>query len=291
MTKKISVSVNVEKPVAECIAAFVEEDQAATWLAEHAEIDLANSVYSLSGPSIPDTPAAGDGHMHLISFDETTLRIGWRLREDDTVAVIRFMPEGEGTRVAFEHTGISDNEWAWTVASFWCNAAENLRGWAERRVIGPRFDFRDLVPGDIEASVEIDAPASEVFKAIADPRMVERWMMSDNVTIDLREGGQYEVGGWVPDGPVKIVDLEMDSKLSYSWRSDFVGHETLVTWELAESAGRTRLTMVHSGFAPDQRQDSYRAGWHGFLVQIKYLVERGDAWQPLEWEVADAIPA
>ena len=113
-------------------------------------------------------------------------------------------------------------------------------------------------------------------------------MMSEKATIDPVVGGVYDLAGWIPDGPVKIVDLEADEKLSYSWRSDWVGYETLVTWELAESAGKTRLTLMHSGFAPDARHDSYRSGWHGFLVQIKYLIEEGAGRTPVGWEVLDA---
>jgi uncharacterized protein YndB with AHSA1/START domain len=282
--------VDVARPVGETVAAFTDERQVTTWLAEHAEIDLANGVYTLAGPSIPGAPDLDSAHMELLSFDDgAQLRFRWHLLDDDTTVKMTFSPGEAGAHVAIEHAGISEQEWAWTVAGFWATVTENLRAWAERRVVGPRLDFRELVPGDIEVSAEIDAPASEVFRAIAEPAMVQRWTMSDNVTIEPEVGGTYDVG-WEDDGPVKIVDLEPDRQLSYSWHSKALGYETLVTWDLAESAGKTRLTLVHSGFAPDSRQDSYRSGWHNFLVQIKYLVEEGDAWQPLQWDIVDAVP-
>jgi hypothetical protein len=46
---------------------------------------------------------------------------------------------------------------------------------------------------------------------------------------------------------------------------------------------------MHSGFAPEDEKDSYRTGWHNFLVQIKYLVEQGDAWQPVEWDMGELV--
>ncbi len=291
MTKTIRISVDVARSVSESVAAFTDEQQVTAWLAEDAQIDLADGVYALAGPSIPGTPEAGSGPMELLSFDDgAQLRFSWHLLDDDTTVTLTFTSIDGGTRVAIEHAGLSEQEWGWTVAGFWATTAENLCAWLERRVVGPRYDFRQLVPGDLEVSAEIDAPASEVFRAIAEPAMVQRWMLSDNVTIEPEVGGTYDVG-WEDDGPVKIVDLEPDRQLSYSWHSKALGYETLVTWDLAESAGKTKLTLVHSGFAPDSRQDSYRTGWHNFLVQIKYLVEEGDAWQPLKWEIVDAVPA
>jgi len=54
---------------------------------------------------------------------------------------------------------------------------------------------------------------------------------------------------------------------------------TVVTWELAEANSRTRLTLVHSSFAPDIKQPGYRIGWLEFLVRIKRMVEVGPHWQ------------
>jgi uncharacterized protein YndB with AHSA1/START domain len=292
VSKVIRASVKVDAAASDVYAAYSDPSHITQWLTADAEIDLDAKTFVLWGPSIPGVPAANDDHMSLIQAEpDSSLEFEWQLLEDLTNVTITFDAQDDATLVSYEHTGIADNDWAWAVASFWTTQAENLRAWIERGDIGPRFDYRTIAPGDIEVSAEINAPASEVFKAIIEPEMVQKWMMSDNVTIEPEVGGGYDVGGWIPDGPVKIVDLEQDEKLSYSWRSDFVGHETLVTWSLAESAGKTRLTLVHSGFAPDASYDSYRTGWHGFLVQIKYLIEVGDERAAVEWEVLDAEPA
>lgn len=293
MTKTIRVSLTIQAKPSDVFAAYTDSAQVTRWLAEGASINLDNQDYALWGPSIPGTPVGDEGHMRLKQFEaDSLLQVEWQLQGDLTTATVVIEPQdGETTTVRLEHDGISDNDWAWTVGSFWTTQAQNLRSWLEHGDIGPRFDYTTIGAGDIEVSAEINAPASEVFRAIIEPEMVERWMMSDKATIEPEVGGTYDLAGWVPDGPVQIVELEPNEKLAYSWRSDWVGHETLVTWELAESAGKTRLTLIHSGFAPDDRHDSYRTGWHGFLVQIKSLVELGDAWTPVEWEIADAIPA
>lgn len=289
MTKTIRVNVTIDATAAEIYPAFADANQVIRWLAEEAQVDLDAGQFALWGPSIPGLPSGNDGHMQLVAAEpDKRLEFEWQLLDDATTATIELTEDGGETQVSFEHAGIADNDWAWTVASFWAIQAENLRGWVERGITGPRFDFRELVPGDIEVSAEIDAPASEVFRAITDPEMVGKWMMSNNVTIEPEVGGTYDLEGWTQDGPVKIVDLQENEKLAYSWRSDWVGHETLVTWELAESQGKTRLTLMHSGFASDARHDSYRTGWLGFLVAIKALIERAE-WAPPQFEIVDAV--
>lgn len=289
MTQTIHLKIAIGKPAGAVYAALTEERQVTAWLCESARIDLPAGLYELAGPSIPGVPKPGSGHMELLDFDGgACLSFRWLLLGDETLATFTLSPSDAGTQVAIEHAGVADQERGWAIASFWHTLAENLRAWVERGVVGPRFDYRELLPGDIEVAVEIDAPPAAVFRAIADPELVGRWMKSDSVTIEPEIGGVYDVG-WEDDGPMRIVDLETDAQLSYSWRSQFVQYETLVTWELAESAGRTRLTLVHSGFAPDESFDPYRTGWHDFLVQIKYLVEQGDAWQPPELEMVEAV--
>jgi uncharacterized protein YndB with AHSA1/START domain len=285
------VTVRVNHSPDDAFAAFASQSQVTTWLAEGAEIDPASGVYVLWGPSIPDAPERNAGQMELLAFDAPRrISFRWRLRGAQTTVAISFEEDDGATLVSFEHEGLPDADWSWTVAAFWTTAAENLRAWLERGSAGPRFDNRTLGADDIDVSVEIDAPASEVFRTIIEPELVERWMMTDDATIEPRVGGVYDVG-WEQDGPVLIVDLEPNRTLAYSWRSNHIGYETLVTWELAESAGRTRLTLFHSGFAPEDEHDAYRSGWHNFLVQIKYLTEQGDAWSPVEWDLVEAVGA
>lgn len=45
------------------------------------------------------------------------------------------------------------------------------------------------------------------------------------------------------------------------------------------SGGRTRLTLVHSGFTADHKADGYYTGWTDFMNDIRLAAERPD-WQP-----------
>ena len=69
----------------------------------------------------------------------------------------------------------------------------------------------------------------------------------------------------------RFVAIEAHRKLSYTW---VVGDmDTVVTFTLTPTASGTRLSLVHSGFKPDQKQNfgGARYGWKmmgGKLVDL-----------------------
>ena len=78
--------------------------------------------------------------------------------------------------------------------------------------------------------------------------------------------------GWCASpGPVEIVDLAAPNRLAYTWAYP-PEPESVVTWELEGSGGRTRVTITHTGFG-DREVGDYEAGWMSFLVTIRNQVE------------------
>jgi len=69
----------------------------------------------------------------------------------------------------------------------------------------------------------------------------------------------------------RILEIEGHRKLSYTW---VVGDmDTVVTFTLTPTASGTRLSLVHAGFKPDQKQNfgGARYGWKmmgGKLVDL-----------------------
>ena len=69
----------------------------------------------------------------------------------------------------------------------------------------------------------------------------------------------------------RILEIEAQRKLSYAW---VVGDiDTVVTFTLTPTASGTRLSLVQSGFKPDQKQNfgGARYGWKmmgGKLVDL-----------------------
>ena len=167
-----------------------------------------------------------------------------------------------------------------SVSDFWVLALENLRGYVERGQVTASPEFARS-RGDVQLQVEAGAPAERVFAALTEPVELDRWI-GEGASVDLELGGRYDFG-W-DHGPIKILDLVPGRRLAYSWTyPDEAGRvladETVVRWTLEESGGRTRIVLVHSGFAPDAQTDDYRLGWLAFLALLKNLVESGPEWR------------
>lgn len=125
------------------------------------------------------------------------------------------------------------------------------------------FDF------DLHHSLE------KVWRALTDPVLLAEWLLPV-VDLELEPGAAFTLKaqpqpGW--DGVVRCRFLEIEARrtLSYTW---VVGDiDTVVTFTLTPTASGTRLSLVQSGFRPDQKQNlgGARYGWKmmgGKLVDL-----------------------
>ena len=127
-------------------------------------------------------------------------------------------------------------------------------------------------------SFEFDLQYSpeKVWRALTDPVLLAEWLLPV-VGLKLEPGAAFTFKtqpypGW--DGTVncRFVEIEAQRQLSYTW---VVGDmlDTVVTFTLTPSASGTRLSLVQSGFKPDQKQNfgGARYGWKmmgGKLVDL-----------------------
>ena len=115
----------------------------------------------------------------------------------------------------------------------------------------------------------------KVWRALTDPVLLAEWLLPV-VELELEPGAAFTFKappqpGW--DGIVngRFLEIEAQRKLSYTWR---VGDmDTVVTFALTPTASGTRLSLVQSGFRPDQKQNfgGARYGWRmmgGKLVDL-----------------------
>ena len=125
---------------------------------------------------------------------------------------------------------------------------------------------------------EFDLPHApeQVWRALTDPVLLAEWLLPV-VDLTLEPGAAFTfqrppLPGW--DGTVKcrILESEAQRKLSYTW---VVGDmlDTVVTFTLTPTASGTRLSLVQSGFKPDQKREfgGVRYGWKmmgGKLVDL-----------------------
>ena len=122
---------------------------------------------------------------------------------------------------------------------------------------------------------DLQHPPQKVWRALTEPALLAEWLLPV-LDLKLEPGAAFTFKtqpypGW--DGVVNCRILEIDAfkKLSYAW---VVGDmDNVVTFTLTPTASGTRMTLVQSGFKPDQKKNfgGARYGWKmmgGKLVDL-----------------------
>lgn len=278
MSTSFRLDVHIAAPPAAVFAALTEPATLQAWLAEHADVALAEGRYAFWGRDVPMTREPG--HQRLIDVEDARrLQFAWEQDGTDTEVDFVLEPDGDGTALTLTQSESPD--WAGDMAGvrdFWYRAMLALTEHLEGRPPVPRYDFSTTHSDAARVEIDIDAPVDRVFASLIEPGQVERWFMS-RPEIELRVGGRFDMG-W-DHGPIKILEIDPPHVLAYGW-SDEGKPDTVVRWELEGSEGRTHLTLVHSGFADGRPANGYEIGWLGLLVTIKRMHELGDSWRPFE---------
>ena len=274
MTNPI-VRARASAPVARVRQALTDPAEMRVWLAEHAAVDLPQR-YEFWGRYTPEGDAP---HQRLLHVDDHTLRFTWLLDGEDTTTEIRIAEEGpDSTVVSVYQTGFKFQEALdgttirGVLQTFWSLTVANLVDHVEGREVGPRVDFAS---GELRAELVIDAPVDAVYTSLTDSAQASDWF-GYPIGIEPHVGGRFAMGGLENDPkPARIVDLDPGRVMSVDW-----GPPGVATWELADSAGRTRLTFVQSGF--DEGNPPF-AAWTGVLggfTQLRRFHELAN-WRPI----------
>lgn len=115
---------------------------------------------------------------------------------------------------------------------------------------------------------ELKHPPAKVWRALTEPELLAEWLLPA-LELKLEKGASFKFKtqpypGW--DGTVncQFIEIEPQRKLSYKW---VVGGDleidTVVTFTLSPTPAGTRLTLVQSGFKPENKQafGGQRYGW------------------------------
>lgn len=126
--------------------------------------------------------------------------------------------------------------------------------------------------------LELPHPPEKVWRALTDPALLAEWLLPV-FDLSLEPGAEFTfrrdpMPGW--DGIVhcRVRECDPPRKLSYAW---VVGDmDTIVTFSLARSPRGTAVTLVQSGFRPDQRQNfgGARYGWRMMGGKLEALLDR-----------------
>ncbi len=125
-----------------------------------------------------------------------------------------------------------------------------------------------------ETTIEIDAPADVVWRAISEGEELTRWFAKEakstpgvggSIWVRWSEDMELTMSIVISD-PSRHLRLEGSKKLATDFHLE------------AQSGGRTKLRIVASGFGADASWDSLydgtRKGWLLFALTLKHYIER-----------------
>ena len=134
------------------------------------------------------------------------------------------------------------------------------------------------IPSQTEAiSFEFDLAHSpeKVWRALTDPVLLAEWLLPV-VGLELEAGSGFTFktqpySGWDGTANCRMLEIESFRKLSDTWSVPFL--DTVVTFTLAPTTIGTHLSIVQSGFKPNQKREfgGARYGWRmmgGRLVDL-----------------------
>jgi uncharacterized protein YndB with AHSA1/START domain len=118
---------------------------------------------------------------------------------------------------------------------------------------------------------------AKVWRALTEPELLTEWLLP-TIGLKLEPGAAFTFKtqpypGW--DGTVncRLVEIEPQRKLSYTWVVGDMFIDTVVTFTLTPTASGTRLSLLQTGFKAENKQafGGQRYGWNmmgGKLVEL-----------------------
>lgn len=130
-------------------------------------------------------------------------------------------------------------------------------------------------------TIDIAAPITAVWAELTRLDGRQRAMMDTILATTLEAGSPLYYRS--PDGKRvfiagRILEVEPPRRLSHTWRLLTRDDPwTLVTWELSEVDGSTRVTLRHTEWPADTRKlRGVNNTWKQILRELKRLLETGD---------------
>jgi uncharacterized protein YndB with AHSA1/START domain len=135
---------------------------------------------------------------------------------------------------------------------------------------------------DVIKEITIDAPVSKVWKALTEPEQIVNWLMPPE-NFELKVGTTFNMLGTSKGVEYPhictITEIIPEKKLSYTWAVKDKLSDTLVTYELEDQNGKTKLTLTHSGWdkvkltTEGTHRDDYNNGWEHVIPGLKKYLE------------------
>lgn len=284
MSQETVMQIEISHPPKRVFSALTGIEALEGWFTEKAVHFIERDQFEFSGRYTPlgsiVCPIQNWEPGRLLSFE-------WPMVDSNSLISIQLKTSAHQTQLRLRHIDIPKGYPFW-MEDFWFLTLENLRRYLDGRSAA-RFDFESITKGDIVHTLGINADPEQVFSVLTEPVHMNRWIAS-RAEVDLRIDGRYDYG-WEESGPMKIINLIPNEKLVHSWAAWGDEPESVISWTLEAIGGKTNLTLVHSGFSPDQENSDLQLGWLNFMNWIRSISEYGPDWNPPVSKVAqDMIP-
>jgi uncharacterized protein YndB with AHSA1/START domain len=132
----------------------------------------------------------------------------------------------------------------------------------------------------LSLELELHHAPEKVWRALTEPALLAEWLLPVlDQRLELEPGATFTFKtqpypGW--DGTVdcRILEIESGRKLSYAWTVPFL--DTVVTFTLTPTPSGTHLSIVQSGFRPEQKREfgGARYGWNMMGGKLGDLLAR-----------------
>lgn len=135
-----------------------------------------------------------------------------------------------------------------------------------------------------QQSITIDAPASRVWDALTDPKLIRQYLFGAEASSDWQEGSPITYRGtWqgtAYEGKGVILRIVSEELLqirywsSYSGRPNEPENYQQVDYVLAPRGATTTVTITQNNNFTSAGQAQAKAKWHAVLVRLKRILEK-----------------
>ena len=122
-----------------------------------------------------------------------------------------------------------------------------------------------------------DTPISRVWNALTINEQMKKWYFN---LADFKPvvGFEFSFIGKTEEGKeylhlCKVTDVVAGKKLAYSWRYDGYPGNSVVSFDLSEEGGKTKIRLTHAGLetfasgGADFAKENFARGWTAILDQ------------------------
>lgn len=270
MTDTYELEIDIDAPRERTWQALTDPRELERWFCEHADVSLDEKRYDFWGRFTPGVPSRDEGRHEILDVEpEKLIRFAWAIWGGDTTVDISL--DGDST-VHVLHTDVPKRTAPMEghMRHLWSGALGMLRAYIERGKPGPRFDYSWPHMGGFTAHADIEAPAPAVWNGLLEGWRSERHLRPAR---NDEEDFGWDVGVVVG---VKVLDVVENEVYSLQWGTG--ADATQLTYTLDSSVGTTRVTIVHSGFAPDEDTQGIAEGFFSGLVELAWNLETKGMW-------------